>query len=335
MVRVHPFIVGHGRAGLAIEQSLAILRTQMADVAITAPVWVQRNESLTPAGDGLSLAILSNPPGLHADRILEAEVAGFHGLATEKPACVSTQQADVLSSLKMKTAVYHVYRQMWGPQKLKSMITDGVFGTIVTIEGRYWQSSTADRALNGPASGSWKNDPKLSGPSDVLLDVGTHWADMAVYLANDFPSRISGWSSYANSETPHRDSHIHLTMEFEKGPRALSSITKNSHGSTNHFEINIFGTKASATWTFLHPDEILFGQGRERRVISRMTNVLGTRHPPFHGAGWLEGYVEITRQLVNQMTGRTDTDRIPTVPENARLIHALLSAGLLRNENDI
>lgn len=332
MITIYPFIVGQGRAGRAIQQSLAILNTQTSDYRVAEPTWIDRSARLKPAANGLSLAILSNPPGLHTDRILEAEAAGFHALATEKPACVTRSEAARLRDLKMKTAVYHVYRQMWGPQKLKAMIGAGDFGDIVTIEGRYWQSSTADRALTGPAPTSWKNRVELSGPSDVLLDVGTHWVDMAIYLAGSFPDRMSGWSSYANAESPHRDSHIHLIMEYAKGPRILSSITKNSHGSTNHFEINVLGTKASATWTFLNPDEILFGQGCERHVIPRSSADLGTKHPAFHGAGWLEGYIEINRQLLNELTGVAAASAYPTVQENARMIDSLLGSGILKSE---
>ena len=327
---VHPFIVGHGRSSHAVYQALSILATQLKDtnVALGETRWLERAERLKPDPNGLSLAIITNPHGLHSERIIEADRAGFHGILTEKPACATLAQAESLRAVKTKTAVLHVYRQMWGPQTLKSMIERSEFGELVSIEGRYWQSSTAERALTGPAPNSWKNQIALSGPSDTLLDVGTHWADMAIYFAGEFPNDISGWSSYANAESPHRDSHVHLVMDFPTRLRALSSITKNSHGSTNHFEINLFGTKASATWQFLNPDEILLGHGRERRVLTRSTAELGTRHPAFHGAGWLEGYVEISRQLIHEMTG--GTGHYPTLRENIELITGLLSSNILR-----
>jgi predicted dehydrogenase len=331
---ITPFVIGHGRSSQVITQALSILNQQLDGATIAPPRFLERGESLAQAREtapeGLSLAVIANPHGLHSDRILEADRAGFHGVLTEKPACTTLAQAESLRKVKTKTAVFHVYRQMWGPQTLKKMIENGEFGEMISIEGRYWQSSTADRAITGPAPTSWKNKIDLSGPSDTLLDVGTHWADMAIYFAGAFPAAVSGWSSYANSETPHRDSHIHLMMEFESKIRAMSSITKNSHGSTNHFEINLFGTRASATWQFLAPDEIFFGQGRERRVITRQSAHLGTRHPAFHGAGWLEGYVEIARQLINDLTGLEPAQRYPTLPENVRLIETLLSADILR-----
>lgn len=333
-MEITPFILGKGRAGQAIWEAIHILRPQMKEHAWNEPVWVERNAPLIPAERGISIAFIANPNALHAERIVEAHRAGFAAVATEKPACVNETQADV----RGKTAVLHVYRQMWGPQTLKEMIERGEFGEIISIEGRYWQSSTAERALIGKPVESWKNDVKLSGPSDALLDVGTHWVDMAVFLMGQFPTRASGWASYVNSEAPHRDTHVHLTLEFPKGKRALTSISKTFHGATNHFEINVIGSKGSATWTFLQPDEIFIGQGRDRRVLTRKTSDLGSHHSPFHATGWLEGYIEIIRQLTLDVTGSgpesnqqsVQARRYPELHESVRLVSLLLNAQILR-----
>ena len=331
--KITPFIVGHGRSSQVIQQALAILNTQMPNVDIQPPIAIERGGTLKRATDGLSIAFLANPHGLHSERILEADRAGFHGIASEKPSCVSLEQCASLQEVKTKTAVYHGYRQLWGPQTLKEMIGNNEFGEVFAIEGRYWQASTAERAIIGPAPTSWKNNPQLSGHSDTLLDTGTHWADLAIFLAGEFPKEISGWASYTNAETPHRDSHIQLQMQFKNGIRVMSSISKNSHGSPNHFEATIFGSRATATWHFMNPDEILFGQGRERKVISRKTSTNGTCHPPYHGAGWLDGYVEITKQLLLDVIDGAPTTPYPTLRDNLQLIHGLLSANILRPQN--
>ena len=333
LIEIKPYILGRGRAGAAIEQALSILNLQSPTVRIHSPIWLERSDRFKSGSSGqekvLSLAIIANPNGLHAERLLEADAAGFDGIATEKPACVSIEQSQLLAQIKSKVAVFHVYRQMWGPQKLKQMVENGEFGKIITIEGRYWQSSTAERALIGKATESWKNELVLSGPSDALIDVGTHWADMAVFLMGEKPVRASGWASYENAERPHRDTHVQLVLEFESGRRAMSSISKTLHGATNHFEINIIGTRAAATWSFLKPDEIFLGEGRNRRVLLRSDATLGTQHPPFHGAGWLEGYVEILRQLTNDMRGTSAVARYPELHESRALIEVLLRSNIL------
>jgi predicted dehydrogenase len=232
---------------------------------------------------------------------LEGARAGFAAMLCEKPLCLTIEQARDLSAITVPIAVLHGYRQMWGPQKIRQMLVAGELGEWITVEGRYWQSSAAERA-GQPASGSWKNDVALSGPSDVLVDLGSHWLDLMLFFLGP-PEGGKVWRSYANAEASHRDTHVHLTLEYGSR-RAFGSISKTVHGATNDLEVLVVGSRQSAAWSFLRPDEIVLGTGRSRRILVRDVPHLGSRQAPYHALGWLEGYVEITRQLLYRTVGR-------------------------------
>ncbi|MBN8554936.1 MAG: Gfo/Idh/MocA family oxidoreductase [Deltaproteobacteria bacterium] len=270
------------------------------------------------------ILLIANPPGLHSIYIEEAARSGFKAVVVEKPSCVRHEEISVLEKVKIPVAVCHIYRQMWGPQTLKAMIDSGEMGEIISIEGRYWQSSTAQRALTGEKTKSWKNDPQLSGEYDALLDVGTHWVDVATFLIGEMPRNGSVWLSYANAEAAHRDSHVHLNLEFSKGRRVMSSISKTFHGATNHFEINVIGTLKSATWTFLDPDEIWIGQGNQKSTLTRKSTILGSCQPVFHGMGWLEGYIEIFYQLFKELSDEPFT-AYPNLRDNLAMLKSLMA----------
>ncbi len=340
-MRIYPFIVGRGRAGLAIAESLAILKLQrrFSDFEFCEPIWVARDEALKPKPDGLSIAFIANPSALHASRIVEADHAGFAGIATEKPACTTPEQGRELLSVKTPTAVFHGYRQMWGPQAIRQMIDKNELGQIIAIEGKYWSSSAAERTINPSPSNSWKNSFELNGPTDTMVDIGTHWADLATFLAGEFPLRASGWSSYINAEQPHRDTHLHLTLDFSSGTRALGSISKTVHGAGNDLQIHVIGSKGSASWTIANPDMLSIGVGREQRTLTRQSTEYGSSHPAFHAMGWVEGYAEITKQLileiVKQRAGQTTTPAgrkyaFPSLNESVQLVSLLLSAGICK-----
>lgn len=324
---ISPLIVGKGRAGGAIAKSLMSLAVTEPELRIADPVWVPRNASLNSLflKHEDPILIVANPPGLHAKTILAADQAGFKAILCEKPSCVSLAEIDALEEIKANVGVFHVYRQMWGPQTLKAMLDQGEMGDLICIEGRYWQASTAERALSSEhqSLSSWKNNPDLAGPSDTLLDVGSQWADAVCFLYGDTPLQTNIWKSYKNAERPHRDSHIQLVMDFPGGGRAFGSISKTMHGATNHFEINLIGTKKSATWNFLNPDEILVGEGRDRRVITRKVSSIGSFHPAFHGLGWLEGYIEICRQFILEVRG-VGKGNYPRLSENLSMIRILV-----------
>ncbi len=300
---IKPYLLGSGGAGQAIARALASLSVTDPELGLLQPDWLPRGTEVAipatlPAG-AIPTLFIANPHALHAPAIIAASRAGFPMIFCEKPTCTSQAQIRELEAISTPTAVFHGYRQMWGPQTLKEMLTRGELGELISVEGRYWQSSAAARALAAPAESKtkgWKGDPKLAGEFDVFLDLGTHWADLASYLYGAPPSAVQGWRSYANAEDPTRDTHVQLMLDFPRGGRGFASISKTVHGATNFLELNLIGTRKAATWNFLSPDEIAIGTGRDRGVLVRKQAEYGAKLPPFHGAGWLEGYIEIIRQ---------------------------------------
>jgi predicted dehydrogenase len=322
-----PFIMGSGMAGDAIKKSLQLLNILEPQWRILPAKHVKRDESLRDLSSISEnpLLFIAHPAGLHAKALREADEASFRAIFCEKPVAVSLDEIDFLKNVKTKTAVFHVYRQSWGPQKLKEMVARGEFGEVFSVESRYWQPSGAHRALHPELrSEGWKTDPLLAGPYGVLLDLGTHWIDLVSYILGDEVRASHGWLSYANTDAPHRDTHIHCSLDYSQGTRALGSISKVVHGSANDLDIHIHGSKKSASWKFLEPDQIIVGVGRDRSILTRQDSSLGSKQSPYHGLGWLEGYIEICRQVLRDIEGEDHTS-YPTLAEALRVTEVLLT----------
>ena len=141
------------------------------------------------------LLLIGNPHGLHAQTLLEGIEAGFENIIVDKPVCV------VATIFQTKKCEARRGRMSWlsptmGPQTIKKMIDAGEFGEIISVEGRYWQSSSAQWATEkSPTSLFGKrleNDPKLHGPYDALVDLGAHYTDMMFFFAGSEPEKIFG-----------------------------------------------------------------------------------------------------------------------------------------------
>ncbi len=325
---IAPVLVGKGMAGQAILKSLAIVSLTDPDLHLHPVRLAARGIPLKSyvSDEAVNVLFLANPSGLHAACIAEGDKAGFRAIATDKPVCVRTEQLNLLQDIAVPVTVFHGYRVMWGTRTIKKLIEAGDLGEVVDFESRYWQSSAAQTALtNEPEKRLWKNDLQLNGPSDVLTDLGSHVMDICLYLMTDIPMESKCWVSYWNAPAPHRDTHVHLYLKFSRDRRALASISKTVHGATNQFEYTVVGTRGSATWRFLQPDEVEFGSGNSTSIIRRdiANTSSGTR--PFHGMGWLEGYVEITRQTLRQASG-LDSDPVPTLKESIAAMEVLFKA---------
>jgi predicted dehydrogenase len=171
----------------------------------------------------------------------------------------------------------------------------------------------------------WKNDIPLNGPWDALTDLGSHVVDLCLYLMADKPLEKKFWISFPNSPAPHRDTHVQMHLRFAGAKSSMASISKTVHGATNDFEFTVMGTRGTATWRFLRPDEIEYGSANRTSMIRRDVTNPSSETSPFHGLGWLEGYVEITRNTLRQASGLPSVE-IPTLSEALDVMDVLLNA---------
>jgi predicted dehydrogenase len=322
-MKIQPFVIGSGGAGKAIAKSIAIVGILHPELGVLPVRWLRRDENIPRDLDPeTALLCIANPHGFHARYLEEASAAGLKYILTEKPSCVSLEEVASLKKLGESIGVFHGYRQMWGPQTVRTLLTSGELGELVAIEGRYWQSSAAQKALHAVPTDSWKNNPKISGPHDVYLDLGTHWTDLMFFLTGETPSEARAWLSYANAESAHRDTHVHLTLDFAGGCRSFGSISKTMHGAGNHLEFTVLGKKQAVHWSFADPDRLSLARGSETLVVSKMAPT-SSQQAPFHGLGWLEGYVDIVAQVLLEMAGGPKA-AIPTLQENLKVVETLL-----------
>ncbi len=328
MTPITPFLIGSGASGQALSRALLLAHAKHPDLTVAPIVKLARGQSLeVVAAAARPLLLVANPHGLHAAVLGEASRRGIADIIAEKPACVTLEQAESLAAIPSPVAICHGYRQMWGPRRLAELHRGGELGRLIAIEGRYWQSSAAARAVTGERKDSWKNDPAINGPFDTLVDLGAHWADLAVFCAGGLPAEARVWLTRAGGEAAHRDTHVHLTMRWAQGAHAIASISKIWHGAGNHLELHLVGTRGRASWSFASPDSVEIARGGElTRVPRGAGDGSASGQAPFHGLGWLEGYLSIVENTLLRMAGRP-AGPVPTLAEHLGVMRVLLAAG--------
>jgi predicted dehydrogenase len=312
-------------AGKGMAKALEIIKIINPDLQIAEPVLLKKSQSLQGLADKENaLLLIGNPHGLHAQMILDGEAAGFKHIITDKPVCIRKEDMAKLRNVKADVGVTHGFRQNWGPQTIRKMIDSGEFGELIAIEGRYHQCSMAAAALAGEKSGSkdWKNDKELNGPYDALVDLGAHYTDMMLFFGGGKPTKARGWVSHVNSPAPHRDSHSWIELEFPK-VRARGSISKTVHGTGNDLEIMVLGQKQAVTWNVERPDELRISKGTTTTLMQKPSDKFGSQQPPFHGLGWLEGYVSVVHSYLLKKTGQAAT--YPTLNDSLNVMEVLLN----------
>ena len=116
MAKITPLILGSGRSGKAIAKSLAMLNILQPQLEITAPIFLKRDASISDERKKYERALLgiSNPHGLHAQSIIEADRAGFDAIVCEKPACVNIEQLEKLQNIKTRPQFFMLIAKCGG-----------------------------------------------------------------------------------------------------------------------------------------------------------------------------------------------------------------------------
>ena len=199
----------------------------------------------------------------------------------EKPMALTVQEGTVLSELAKKSgkvcSVNFNYRFFPLVHQMKAMIAKGELGRIVSVCGSYQQDW-----LLYDTDYSWRIDPRISGPTRAVMDIGSHWLDMAQFLLDD---RIESVTSDMATFHPYRfkpaqtaatfgsssdsrkervivrtEDYASVLLRFQGGARGSMTVTQMAAGRKNRLYIEVCGTKASVVFDSERCNELWIGR---------------------------------------------------------------------------
>jgi len=278
----------------------------------------------------IQLVIIAVPNYKHKQIVLEAIQHGKHVLC-EKPLALNAEDAKVMYDAAEKAGIKHGigfnYRKAPAILLIKRWIEKGTFGDIVTFRSAFIQDWGLDE--NGPLS--WRFQKELAG-SGSLGDLGSHAIDMARFIVGEL-SEVIGIVSTHIKERPittgglgHKhdtsaakrgkvdvDDICDVLLKFENGAQGSILASRLAPGKKNHFEFEIYGTKAGVFFDWERPNEVLFSTVSTPSDQSGFNRVIvgGFEHPygeslwpiPGMGIGFAEPFAvqlfEIIDAIIN------------------------------------
>jgi predicted dehydrogenase len=284
---------------------------------------------------------ICTPTALHARIIRDALHAGKHVLS-EKPLATSVAAARELVALAkakgVRNCTNHNLRYYPLAQHMRTMREQDVLGEILVVQGTYAQDY-----LLYDTDWNWRLDPKQSGPSCAMADIGSHFCDMTEYVTglrisevcadlNTFHKtrkRPTGWvESFAGKmEKPKEYQEFTVENEdfgavmFHLGQRARGSFTCGQvfAGRKNYFQIEIYGTKGSIAWDQERPEELWIGNRDSYNQILLKDPALldpGARLFADLPAGHAEGYPDTFKNVFRRFYQSVEDPSIqPVYPQ--------------------
>jgi predicted dehydrogenase len=266
----------------------------------------------------------TTPNNLHLPVILAAIKKGKHVIA-DKPLALNAADAKRMLQAAEKAGIVHAvtfnYRYNALVQQAKLMVKRGDIGKPHFIHGQYLQDW-----LLYQSDYSWRLE-KEGGESRAVADIGSHWCDLAGYVAGsriaelcaDFTTLYStrkkpagtreafakskGDEQYKNYKVETED-FASVLVRFENGVKGVFSVSQVSAGHKNGLEFEVNCAEASLGWKQERPNELWIGRRSEPNgVMLKDPSLLdpSIAHyaalPGGHGEAWADAFRNLMRNI--------------------------------------
>ena len=295
-------------------------------------------ESKLPADKRMDFLTIVTPNFAHFAPAMAALDHGFN-VIIEKPITFTLEEAKQLQQKVAETGLVlgltHTYSGYPMVKQAKAMVADGLFGKIRKVWVEYpqgWLSKLSER--EGNAQAAWRTDPKRSGKSGCMGDIGTHAAHLAEYISG---LEITHLCADLNIMVEGRalDDDGNVLLKFNNGAAGVLMASQVAAGEENALKIRIYGEKGGIEWAQHEPNTLLVKWlDQPMQVLRAGGNCAGRlssyatqncRTPGGHPEGYLEAFGNIYRNfaltLSAKLDGTTATKEqqdFPTVAEGVR-----------------
>lgn len=278
-------------------------------------------EALLPEGERMDFLTIVTPNFLHFEPAKLAMEAGFD-VVVEKPITVSLEEAQELQAIVERTGrtlcLTHTYSGYPMVKQAKAMVKEGHFGKIRKIVVEYpqgWLSRLSER--EGNAGAAWRADPKRSGKSLVMGDIGTHAAHLAEYVSGQRITELcADLTTFVEGRLLDDDGSV--LLRFDNGAKGVLMASQISAGEENAVRIRIYGEKGGLEWANEDPNNLIIKMLDQPRQLYRTGNAYAapytlssfathnTRVPAGHPEGLLESFANIYRNFATTVSAKKE-----------------------------
>jgi predicted dehydrogenase len=183
---------------------------------------------------------------------------------------------------------------------MREMISRGEIGKIRFIHAEYpqdWLATPLEKT--GQKQSVWRTDPKQTGVSNCVGDIGSHIENMVSFLTGlEIRTLCARLDTFVTDRK--LDDNASILVEYQGGAKGLYWSSQIAIGHDNGLRIRIYGDKSSLEWAQENPNyakvchldkptEIL-SRGRDN-LFPQAQNF--SRIPSGHPEGYFEAFANI------------------------------------------
>ncbi|MCY1692850.1 Gfo/Idh/MocA family protein [Curtobacterium sp. SL109] len=298
--------------------------------------------------DGPDVVHVCTPNDTHVDYAVALTGAGLHTVV-EKPVATTLPEArrlaDAVRAAGTVSTVPYVYRYHPMVREVRARIAAGSLGRVLTVHGSYLQDW-----LVSPEASTWRVDPARGGASRAFADIGTHWADLAEFIAGMRFTELTARTSIAYAERPNpstasasfgrpdtasvatvpvrtEDTAV-VTFATADGSLANTVVSQVAAGRKNRLWIEVDGSAGSAVFDQEQPESVWFGGEDGSTTVHRAEGTVSddqarlNRTPAGHPQGWTDAFAVFCADTYAAVRGEVP-EGLPTVEDGVRSLEVV------------
>lgn len=266
--------------------------------------------------------------------IAKAALEAGINVMCEKPLAISTDEAVELERLarrkRLVLGVPFTYSGYPMVKLARDLVRRGELGKICKVVMEYQQGSFRKIDFTKPLDkrNAWKMDPRRSGRSCVVADIGVHGAHLIEYVTGlEIRKLAADLSSFAPGNSLDDDASI--LMRLSKGAKAVMVTSKIATGEENGIRLRVYGDKASLVWKVEEGNYLRVKYPfAPERIYKRNAPYIGdlspvskrcSRIPAGHHEGFIEAFANHYREFCAALCGEKGRD-FPQARDGRRTI---------------
>jgi len=281
-----------------------------------------------PQDQRMQVVSILTPNFLHysmAKRLLENNFS----VICEKPLTTTYDEAKELRSLVDKSglifAVTYTYTGYPMIRKMREMISQDAIGEVQKVDAQYYQGwinpiiHSSETRMD-----TWRLDPKKSGISCCIGDIGTHAFDMLEYLTQLTIDKVLADLNYLYDDNK-MDIDGSILIRCTNGVKGIIRASQIATGENNNFAVMIYGKKGGLKWEQEKPRVLYFMQeGKEVQILKSEnidTDLLteDAKLPPGHPDEIFDAMANIYKGAAKAINHQEyDPGEFPTIIDGVR-----------------
>jgi predicted dehydrogenase len=259
----------------------------------------------------IDFVVIVTPNAAHYPAAKAFLNSGIH-VVCDKPLCFEESEAAELVELAKKNkllfGVTYTYTGFPAVKHAREMIRNGEIGDLIYVNAEYPQDWLITPQENqGNKQAAWRADPKFTGKSNCVGDIGTHIENMISYVTG---LKIKSICARLDRIGPGRvlDDNATILVEYDNGAKGVYWSSQIAMGYDNGLKFRVFGTKGSLEWRVEDPNYLrvaLLGKpivtlSRGRDGFYPRAQSL-SRIPSGHPEGYFEAMANIYKTYIGAL----------------------------------